>query len=191
MMNIKTALNYDEFLLYAKSQVENPVKPTDEKALKLLDFTALNIKRMERWNKTLSLSPELTELFKQKKFNQRWLLLAEAWCGDCSQNMPAIAKIAQEAGITLDILIRDENLEVMDKYLTNGGRAIPKLVAFDAEGNELFMWGARPQPARELVVSRKQAGVPWDDIEKELHTWYANNKAVVLQQEFYDLLSKC
>ena len=63
------------------------------------------------------------------KENWIWLILTEAWCGDAAQNIPTIEKIARENDrIKTLYLLRDENLELMDKYLTGGARAIPKLI---------------------------------------------------------------
>lgn len=39
----------------------------------------------------------------------------------------------------------------MDLHLTNGGRAIPKLIVFDENDNKIFQWGPRPVEAQNLL----------------------------------------
>ena len=48
---------------------------------------------------------------------------------------------------------------------------------FDREtGEELAVWGPRPEPAQTMVLSAKQAGIPHDDYLRDLHTWYGRDK---------------
>jgi hypothetical protein len=79
----------------------------------------------------------------------------------------------------------------MDNHLTNGSRSIPRLIAHDVFGTELFTWGPRPVHAQSLLLSWKQRpqGRSWEDFEKELHTWYAKDKTLSIQKEFTDILS--
>ena len=122
------------------------------------------------------------------------MVLTEAWCGDSAQNLPVIAEIAKlnPEKIKLYIVLRDENPELMDKYLTNGARAIPKLIAVNETlDKETFIWGPRPVPAQQLLLNWKNnpADKTWDDFEKELHGWYAKDKTQTIQSEFLDLLN--
>jgi len=154
-------------------------------------YTKLNLQRMQRWNKTFHLREDVVE--KLRKIQpQVWWVITEAWCGDSAQNLPAIAQMAAATdNIELRIILRDEYPEVMDKYLTNGSRSIPKLVAMDHEGNELFVWGPRPAAAQQMMIDWKAdpAGKTHDDFEKELHTWYAQDKGNTVQDELVALMS--
>lgn len=88
------------------------------------------------------------------------------------------------------ILLRDDNPEAMNRYLTNGGRSIPKLITIDTDGNELFTWGPRPQPAQQIIIAWKQnpEAITHEDAEKELHLWYAKDKGKTLQHEIVEKL---
>ena len=93
----------------------------------LVEFTKSNVERMENLDKTIALLPELIEELQNLSEKWVWIVLAEGWCGDVAQNLPVIAKIAEVTeNIKLKILLREENRKVMDAYLTNGGKAIPK-----------------------------------------------------------------
>jgi len=153
------------------------------------DFTKINIQRSARIDKTYKPSAEITETVSNLTKPQLWMVISETWCGDSAQNVPYLAKIASlNAKIDFRVLLRDENLEIMDLYLTNGTRSIPLLVAFDEEGNELFKWGPRPKEAAELVKNAKAAGDPKPVFLEKLHLWYGKNRGAALEMEILELL---
>ena len=158
----------------------------------LVEFTALNLKRMERLNKTIELDSLLFNAIKEIKSLQKWTVLTEAWCGDSAQTLPLIAKLENVARgkVKLQIVLRDEQPELMDDNLTGMSRSIPILIALDAKDNKLFRWGPRPKPAQQLLLNWKQfpGEKTWNDFEKELHTWYAKDRTLTLQTEFLDLI---
>ena len=118
------------------------------------------------------------------------MVLTEDWCGDSAQNLPYIAKIAEcNSLIKLRILPRDQNLDLMDLYLTDQkSRSIPKLVAFDEFGNELFQWGPRPYEAQKLVMELNALGLSKNEFNEKLHLWYGRNKGKSIENEFVELL---
>jgi len=117
----------------------------------------------------------------------RLLVITEPWCGDSLAIFPAIAKLCEHAGVPLRVIRRDEYLDLIDRYLTNGGRAIPIAIGLDEDGHELFHWGPRPAPA-QVIFERHRAQLAAGQIEKiEIHkkirAFYANDngKAVVCE----------
>lgn len=157
-----------------------------------LQYTKLNIQRMERQDARQELNENILNALSEIKKPMIWLMLTEWWCGDVAQNLPTIAKMAQACpNIDLRLLLRDEHLELMDAYLTNGGRAIPKLIAVDAETwEELGNWGPRPQPAYDIYLDWKNNpnGRTVHDFHQELHKWYMIDKNETLMNEFADLI---
>lgn len=189
----KQIFKYDEFHEWVLALVLAGKTSGVSQTPALVNFTALNARRMSRLNKTVILHPELVHLAEQVSEPQEWLMITEAWCGDSAQILPVIAKIASVSHkISLRIVLRDENPELMDKYLTNGSRSIPKLISKDSEGNDLFTWGPRPEPAQEIFMEWKKepADRDWNIFEKELHTWYTLDKSLSIQKEFVQILKK-
>jgi len=157
----------------------------------MIEFTKMNIVRMNRWDRTAKLKDELIELLAQAP-KQKWLVLSEGWCGDAAQNLPVLNKLAQATvsssgaeNIDLQIILRDENLDIMDEYLTNGGRSIPKLISISEDNEVNFTWGPRPNKMQNLVMSVKKEG---GDYATEVHKLYAKDRAASLQEEFISLL---
>lgn len=84
------------------------------------------------------------------------IVLTADWCGDAMVNVPIFLRLAQEALIETRFLIRDENLELMDQYLTNGtARSIPIFIFIDEDGNEIGKWGPRSPKAQEVADALK------------------------------------
>jgi len=106
---------------------------------------------------------------------QLWMVLTEPWCGDSAFLLPVVAEAAGLSdSVALRILPRDENLDVMDQYLTDGSRSIPKLVAFSEEGTELFTWGPRPAPAAERFEALQEE---YDDKSALIETFLDHYEA--------------
>ncbi len=178
---------YREQINYLLRQNKTSGKDSTEE---LVHFTALNVQRMKRLDKTIVLSSDLISNLQSLKKSYRFLVVTEAWCGDSAQNIPILAKMAEVTDkIDLKMIYRDENPEIMDAFLTKGARSIPKLIAIDKEGAVLGTWGPRPNPAQEIVIAYKQGKYSdYETYQKELQLWYAKDKGKTLQNEFIDLL---
>ncbi|HLL82697.1 MAG TPA: thioredoxin family protein [Longimicrobium sp.] len=106
------------------------------------------------------------------------LVISEDWCGDASNTVPVIAKWAEAApGVAMRIVKRDENLELMDAYLTRGARSIPLAVILDREWRPVGRWGPRPAELQEFVLREKKAAErPADEIYRDVRRWYARDR---------------
>jgi len=81
---------------------------------------------------------------------------------------------------------------LMDAYLTNGNRSIPKLVAVTADlQQELFTWGPKPKYLLDRLAAfkRNSGGLTYLEFLEEIHLWYAKNKQKDLESEIYPLIS--
>jgi len=122
------------------------------------------------------------------------LVLAEGWCGDAAQLLPIINKMAAfSQHIDLKIAFRDENEALMNQFLTNGNKAIPKLIILDTDEQKVLgSWGARPKGASDLIKSYKQQyGVIDETAKTELQLWYLHDKGISTQNEIADLMLQC
>src|SRR5690625_1693115 len=85
--------------------------------------------------------PDNEEFFNElKEKNLRTIMLAEVWCGHCMLNIPIFFHLADKVNMPVSILPRDDNLELMDQYLTNEKRIIPIFIFIDQNGNEVGKW---------------------------------------------------
>ncbi|RYD82328.1 MAG: thioredoxin family protein [Sphingobacteriales bacterium] len=189
--HIEKSLSYSEYRnLVEELLAKNKTTGTNQSEA-YIGYTKLNFQRMERLEKTVKLLPELIDVLQEFSTPLYWVILAEAWCGDVAQNLPVIAKITDASpNIELCILLRDENAEIMDAYLTNGARSIPKLIALKQDDlSEIGSWGPRPQTAQNMLLEhKKNAQETKEEFSKKLHAWYGKDKGNELQQEFLELL---
>lgn len=150
-----------------------------DKTQALADYTKLNARRLKRWDKTLKISDETKQ--KVLAFDRKvtWLVITESWCGDAAHVIPVLNKLAElNKNIDLKFVLRDENLELMDMFLTNGGRAIAKVIMLDNETGEVFnTYGPRPTEATANVEKFKAAhGKLTAEFKEDLQMWYNKNK---------------
>jgi hypothetical protein len=155
-----------------------------------VNYTKLNLQRMQRWLKTAQLSTETVDVISSIKTKQHWVILTEAWCGDAAHSLPIIYKMsALNPLIQFEWKLRDENEALMNKYLTNGGKSIPKLIVHNDKGEELFNWGPRPAELQEIYLQLKKEEKSFDDINLVLQKFYNDDKGQRVQKEICNLLS--
>lgn len=184
------SLEYEKFLEAFVREVESP-NLDDEDEAKHYENRKLNLQRTRRIDKTFEPSEELKNQISEINSAQTWFAITESWCGDSAQNLPHLNKIAKlNSNISLRIILRDDNTEIIDQYLTNGSRSIPKLIAFNQDEKEIFQWGPRPKIAQQLVLKLKADGLDKADLNKELHTWYSKNKGKELEKEISNLIAE-
>lgn len=156
-------------------------------------FSELNNSRMNRLDKTIEILESHQNKLQNLSKKMTWLVISEGWCGDAAQIVPVLNKLANcSENIDFKIVIRDENIELMDLFLTNGNRSIPMLLMVDAETQELiYKWGPRPESANQLVLDYKKIhGVIDADFKIQLQNWYNADKGIEIQQEVMDLLQE-
>ena len=121
----------------------------------------------------------------------RLLALSEDWCGDAANSLPVIARLAESLpGTELRVLRRDENLPLMDRFLTGGSRSIPIVLILGSGGEVLRRWGPRPAPLQDFVLREKAAGArPVSEIYRDVRTWYARDRGETIARELAQALS--
>jgi len=184
----QSGISYKNFMELTQNKIDDKTFRNNEK----YDVTKLNLQRSNRIYRTYNVNEELKNSILKIDTPHIWMVITEDWCGDSAQNLPYISKIAEmNPLIELKIILRDSNLDIMDLYLTDGNsRSIPKLVAFDKDGDEIFQWGPRPKSAQKKVEDGKRSGLTKDEYLANLHSWYAENKGKDLEGEFLELLTK-
>jgi thioredoxin-like negative regulator of GroEL len=163
-----------------------------EQSEDLLNYSALNETRMHRLDKTIAISDENIVLLQSLKNNYIWLVLSEGWCGDAAQILPVLNKmaLASSGKIELKIVLRDENEELMNLFLTNGSKSVPKLIVLEkASLNVEANWGPRPLGAVHLIQDYKEKHGRIDEtVKTDLQLWYLHDKGISTQNEIINLM---
>lgn len=186
--SLKNGTSYNEYRDLVSKLVEENSTTGNEKTDALVNYTMLNDRRMKRWDKTVKLTEEAKAKIENYNKNATWLVITESWCGDAAHIMPVINKVAELNGnIDYKIVLRDENDDLMNQFLTNGGKAIPKLIMIDNDTNEVVeTFGPRPMVTTDMVKSYKaEHGQLTAEFKEDLQHWYNKDKG---QSTIADLL---
>jgi hypothetical protein len=167
----------------------------------MLEYARMNIVRMNRLDKTVKITDEVRRSLGAYARPLRWLTITEGWCGDAAQIVPVIDQLAAVApAIEHRLILRDEHLDVMDAFLTNGGRAIPVTIVLDASTHEVLAhWGPRPAGAQAIMNEAKPRMLAAETQEErdhifheaktDLQKWYAADKGRSIQENMMAILA--
>lgn len=196
---LATSQTYSSFRDEVDRLLANERTTGEDQREAMLAYTRQNVQRMNKWDKILTLTDDSQLRIQGIARPVKLLTIVEAWCGDVAQVLPVLNKIAEASSmVDLQILLRDEHPELMDQFLTNGSRAIPKVIILDKETNEVTgTWGPRPSEAQAMVMDMKQIvetlpEAEHDDFRQKaseaMHAWYARDKGQRIQIEFLNAL---
>lgn len=186
---LNASMSYNEYRLLMAELVKNQSTTGFNTDADFVNYTALNEQRMKRWDKTIKVSEEAQQKIASFKKDVTWLVLTESWCGDAAHVIPVINKVAElNSHITLKLVLRDENDALMQQFLTNGGKSIPKLIMLDnASGEVLGTFGPRPTAATQLVKDHlAEYGMITEAFKEILQGWYNKDKG---QHAIADLIA--
>jgi len=190
--SIEKSMSYCEYTKLVEELTLNNSTTGLEKTEALANYTMLNNRRIKRWDKTIKVSENAVSAIKSFNKKTTWLVITESWCGDAAHILPVINKVAQlNANIDYKVVLRDENDALMQQFLTNGGKAIPKLIMIDEETQDVVnTFGPRPTVATNLVNDYKaEHGKLTPEFKEDLQRWYNKDKGQSTIEDLVNLLS--
>ena len=183
--------SYSEYKRIISDLLSEGKSTGNEQSEDLLQYSALNEIRLKRLDKTICVPEEIIDQLKSFEKKYIWLVIAEGWCGDAAQILPVLNKMALETdSIDLRIVLRDSNDELMSHFLTNGSKAIPKLIIVDKESGKVCNhWGPRPQGASNLIKDYKEEfSIVDQEAKRQLQLWYLRDKGLSIQNEIVEMM---
>ena len=183
------AMSYQEFFNITSTMAEEG-KTSGEQEEGHIAATKMNAHRMKRVEKTTVLDEAMSARLKHFGPGLKFLIVAETWCGDAGQNVPSMAVMGRACNcVDIRVIMRDEHLDIMDQFLTNGGRAIPIMLLLDEDYNVLGKWGPRPRVIQEQVMKNKETQeFTKEEMNVEVQRWYTKDKGLSLQTEIIHML---
>jgi hypothetical protein len=189
--SLQRGISYKAYRDLVKSLVEKKSTTGLDKSDDLMNYTKLNDRRMNRWDKTLKISLATENKIKAYQNDITWLVITESWCGDAAHVLPVLSQLSDlNDHIDFKVVLRDENQALMDAFLTNGNKAIPKLIMIDNKTLEvLYTYGPRPSEATYLVKRFKaKYGTLTADFKQDLQYWYNDNKGQNIINDITEIL---
>lgn len=186
---LQTAYDYEQYKVIIAQQAANGKTSGYNQTQALIQYTKLNYQRMQRWDKTLNISIPKDLLVDKPVV---WLVLTETWCGDAAPSLPVMQKFALAIpNVTLKIVFRDQNKGLIDYFLTNKARSIPKLIQLQLPTNKVLQtWGPRSKtPTAMVAKQKKEFGALSAEFKASLQQFYNKNKGQEIAQELLQLLA--
>jgi len=186
---VKEGLTYEAYRNLINERLAAGKTTGADESEAMLHYTKMNVHRMGRVDKSIELNEEFLSILKELKNDYRLLVISEGWCGDAAQIVPVFNMIAKAAPENFDLrfVLRDQQPDLIDAHLTNGGRSIPVLLILNGQGEVMFKWGPRPALVKPLLADWNKES---DDImvtAEKLHGWYAKDKTRSTQLELMEL----
>ena len=191
--SLSQSYSYTAYRNHIKTLLKEGKSSGNEQSEALTHYSELNEARMNRLEKTVKISTEIIQKLNQLNGDYIWLVISEGWCGDAAQILPVIYKMAElSERIDLKIVFRDENEDLMNLFLTNGTKSIPKLIVLDKNTLEVLSdFGPRPIGAKQLILDYKvKHGIVDETAKTNLQLWYLHDKGLSIQNEILDLMLK-
>lgn len=191
LASLKNAISYGAYRTLVADHVQLGTSTGPEQSEALSNYTVLSHARMKRLDKTVKIPDSVAEQFRNVEGNYSWIVLTESWCGDAAQSMPAMNLLANLApNIHMKVVLRDDNLDLMGAFLTNGSRSIPKLLVFDEDKQAVVQtWGPRPTVATKMVYAYKEEhGQLTPEFKKDLQVWYNKDKSQSIIEDLTHLI---
>jgi hypothetical protein len=186
---IDKGMSYIEYFRSIEELVLTQTTSGHEVTTERVEYTKLNLHRMKRLN--------------DAKFENTSILLTapiaaaiitEAWCGDSAQNIPWLEHFFNSCSpkITSKYFYRDEHPELMNQFLTNGSRSIPKCIFYNQQSGEVLgTWGPRPEEIKNWLAQLRTENpdMPKHDWEIELHKYYTKNNGAAITSDLNEIIS--
>ncbi|MBU3822124.1 thioredoxin family protein [Flavobacteriaceae bacterium XHP0103] len=190
---LQKGMSYLQYKELVKTLVASGTNSGNDKTEINAKYTLLNDRRMKRWDKTIKVPFTIERKLKSYKESVTWLVIVESWCADGAHTLPVLHKLAElNRKIDLKIVLRDENPKLMAMFLTEGTRAIPKMIMIDNKTGEVIdTYGPQPSEAAGYVNRFKvKYGKLTPEFKEDLQHWYNNDKGQNIMQDIVDMLYK-
>lgn len=183
-------MTFQDYLDYFEQLLQNPQDYELYQDEEYLNYTKMNWARMNRWLKRFEPTNEVKSVINGIAEDQHWIVITEPWCGDAAHSVAQLYQMVKNnPHIDFEIQLRDGSANLIDDYLTNDAKSIPKLIIRNDVGHDKFIWGPRPAALQVLFDSLKAEGKSLADIKEQIQKWYNEDKGMALQQEIINALT--
>ncbi|MBA99383.1 MAG: hypothetical protein CMN34_00480 [Saprospirales bacterium] len=182
------SVSYESYLQDFTSIVEGKSEKTFYDSPYWLDYTRANYERMQRFGSRFRLNKKLYNLLICIEQKLTMYCITEPWCGDAAFALPVLECFAEvnPGLIELRIIYRDTSPEIMNNHLTNGAKAIPKVLITDDAESVLWTWGPRPSTLQNLVKDWLSKGATKEEKLKKTTQWYLKDQGETIQKDWIE-----
>lgn len=184
----QNAVGFPQYLKDTEQKIKDLEKSTDPQDQIYLNYYQLGLTRMKRVLKTFTPLVQQQQILEEKDFKGKILIISEGWCGDAAMIIPVIYRLF-EGKNEIKITYRDQS-NLIDNYLTHGGKSIPIVLILNEKDEVISHWGPRPKYGMELLKKHKTdpGNYTSDDFHNDLQVYYTKNKGQDIIDELLKIL---
>ena len=188
---VRGGLDYASYVQQWRAKNADSMQGLDPVTRRTRFYSRYNMERHERVEALWEPSDAYSQAVTADHGAAVWLFITEDWCVDSAYSLPLIHwGSEQRADVTLRILLRDESPEIMDLFLTEGKRSIPKFVGISSEGDVRFVWGPQPEVLRDIRQDLMANGTEGRIVSSTTVDWYAANGWLEVERELTLVLTE-
>ena len=188
---IRQGLSFAEYMDQWNAKNALPMKGLDPVARRTRFYSRYNLERQERVEALWRASEDFVRVIDESPGPADWLFITDDWCVDSAYSLPLVRWGSdRRSDITLRILLKDEHPEIMDLFLTEGKRSIPKFAGIDQDGQILFSWGPQPGAIRDIRKELMDSGAEGRIVSSTTVEWYADQGWLDVEKEMIEVLSR-
>ena len=164
-----------------------------DKGVSYRDFLDAARSRRQEWldrSKDAKVEADAVTRVRQMSSRRRLLIVAEDWCGDSSNTLPYLNRLAEAAPEVLELRIIDSSAgrPVMEAHRTPDGRAAtPTVIVLDEAGGLVGVWVERPAVLQKWYLEQQDLLSNADLLDKK-YKWYREDHGKTAIGEMVDLL---
>ena len=182
------ALTYDEYMSAWRDKNGLSMKGLDKVNRRMRHYSRYNYDRQQGVELTYTMSEPFRQAVGELQTPLTWYFITDDWCIDSAYSLPLLMQAAELKGdIDIHILMKEDNLGLLDDFLTDGRRSIPVLFGVDESGSVRFRWGPQPKVLEDLRTSLQEAGEPGRVVSSSTIEWYAADGHLEVERELTDL----
>lgn len=187
---IREGLSYDAYMAQWEAKNALSMKGLDKIARRTRFYSKYNLERQQRVDQLWSMSDDFRIAVLPAPGPSTWLFITDDWCVDSAYSLPLIRDaVALREDLHLKILLKSDNLDILDQFLTNGARSIPKFIGLGDDNEIQFEWGPQPEEIRLIRKRLMDAEAPGSEVSGTTVEWYADQGWLVVERELTQTLS--
>ena len=189
-LRLNNPLSFDQYMSQWRATNSLPLKGLDKIERRYRFYSKYNLERQERVEAEWIPSAAFLEAVDTLDGPLSFYFITDDWCIDSAYSLPLLQWVSnRRSDVRLEIGLKNDNLDVLDQYLTDGARSIPKLIIENHKGEIVAVWGPQPEEIRLIRKNLMDNQAEGSVVSGTTIEWYANSGILEVEKELGQLFS--
>ena len=182
-------LSFEDYMAQWEMKNALPMRGLDPIGRRYRFYSKYNIERQARVDALWEPSQAFIDAVDHAPGPATWLFITDDWCVDSAYSLPLVRWATERRDdLALRILMKDDHLDILDHFLTNGKRSIPKWIGLTETGEVQFSWGPQPEEIRAIRQNLMDSGAEGKIVSSTTVDWYADHGWTYVEKEMIETL---